>query len=64
MHVILIFLFSESVVTIGFTGNYTVREDTGTMSVVVHVLINSLDREVDVILSTQDGTARSKFAQC
>ena len=64
MHVILIFLYFASVVTIGFTANYSVREDTGTMSVVVLILMNSLAREVEVTLSTLDGTARGRFTQC
>ena len=56
--------FSTSVVTIGFNGTYSVREDASNISIVVLVLMNSLAREVEVTLSTQDDTARGCFAQC
>ena len=38
------------------------REDTGVVSVVVLVQMNSLARDVVVILSTLDDTARGGFA--
>ena len=56
--------FSTSVVTIGFNGTYSVREDAGSISIVVLVLMNSLARDVVVTLSTMDNTARGGFAQC
>jgi len=49
--------FSTSVVTIGFNGTYSVREDAGSINVTVLVLMNSLARDVSVTLSTSDGTA-------
>ena len=52
------FLFSTSVVTIGFSGTYSVQEDFGGVSIVVLVLVNSLARDVVVTLSTLDDTAR------
>ena len=48
---------STSVVTIGFSGNYSVREDGGNISITVLVLMNSLARDVVVTLSTQNDTA-------
>ena len=56
--------FSTSVVTIGFNGIYSVREDAGNISVVVLVLMNCSARDVVVTLSTLDDTARGRFAQC
>ena len=38
------------------------REDVGVISIVVLVLMNSLARDVVVILSTLDDTARGGFA--
>ena len=52
------FLFSTSVVTIGFNGTYSVHEDAGGISIIVLVLMNSLARDVVVTLSTLDNTAR------
>ena len=49
--------------TIGFNGTYSVREDAGGISIVVFALMNSLDRDVEVTLSTLDDTARGRFAQ-
>ena len=40
------------------------REDAGSNSIVVLVLMNCLTRDVVVSLSTQDNTARGRFAQC
>ena len=57
-------MFSTSVVTIGFNGTYSVREDAGSISIVVLVLMNSLAKDVVVTLSTMDNTARGRFAQC
>ena len=57
-------LFSSSVVTIGFNGTYSVREDVGAISIVVVALMNSLARDVTVTFSTLDDTARGRFAQC
>ena len=54
--------FSTSVVTIGFNGIYSVREDAGSISVVVLVLMNCSVRDVVVTLSTLDDTARGRFA--
>ena len=51
-------------VTIGFNGTYSVQENSGGVSVVVLVLMNSLDRDVVVILSTLDDTARGRFPNC
>ena len=48
---------STSVVTIGFSRNYSVREDGGNISITVLVLMNSLARDVVVTLSTQNDTA-------
>ena len=39
------------------------REDAGVIDIVVSVMINSLARDVVVALSTQDETARGRFAQ-
>ena len=50
-------------VTIGFSGTYSVREDAGVISIVVFVLMNSLARDVEVTFSTQDNTASGKFSQ-
>ena len=58
------FLFSTSVVTIGFSGTYLVCEDAGGISVTVLVLMNSLARDVVVTLSTMDDTASGRFVQC
>ena len=52
---------STLVVTIGFNGNYSVREDAGNISIIVLVLMNSLARNVVVTLSTQDDTAQGMF---
>ena len=49
-------------VTIGFSGTYSVQEDSGGVSIVVLVLMNSLARDVAVTLSTLDNTARGRFA--
>ena len=49
--------FSTSVVTIGFTGTHSVREDAASITVTVFVLMNSLARDVSVTLSTSDDTA-------
>ena len=51
-------------VTIGFNGIYSVREDAGSISIVVLVLMNCLARDVEVTLSTLDDTARGRFAHC
>ena len=58
------FLSFTSVVTIGFSGAYSVREDARGISIVVLVLMNCLARDVVVTLSTVDNTARGRFAQC
>ena len=58
------YLFSTSVVTIGFNATYFVHEDARGVSVVVLVLMNSLGRDVVVTLSILDDTARGRFAQC
>ena len=50
-------------VTIGFNGTYSVREDAGRVSIVVLVLMNSLARDVVLTLSTLDNTARGRFVQ-
>ena len=50
-----------SVITIGFSGNYSVREEAGSVSITVLVLMNSLARDVTVTLSTVDDTARGVF---
>jgi len=50
-------LISTSVVTIGFNGTYSVREDATNITITVLVLMNSLARDVSVTLSTSDGTA-------
>ena len=50
-----------SVVTIGFSGNYSVRENAGSVSITVLVLMNSLARDVTVTLSTVDDTAQGVF---
>ena len=47
-------------VTVGFNGTYSVREGTGSINVCVFVLMNVLNRAVEVTISTQDGTARGK----
>ena len=47
-----------SVITIGFSGNYSVREEAGSVSITVLVLMNSLARDVTVTLSTVDDTAQ------
>ena len=57
------FLSSILVVTIGFNGTYSVREDAGGISIVVFALMNSLDRDVEVTLSTLDDTARGGLTQ-
>ena len=57
------FLSSVTVVRIGFNGAYSVREDAGGISIVVLVLMNSLDRDVVVTLLTLDDTARGRFAK-
>ena len=58
------FLFSTSVVTIGFNGTYSVQEGSEGFTIVVLVLMNSLARDVVVTLSTLDDTAIGRFAQC
>jgi len=45
------------VVTIGFSGTYSVPEDAGGINITILVLMNSLARDVSVTLSTSDGTA-------
>ena len=55
--------FSTSVITIGFNGTYSVREDAGSIRIIVLVLMNCLARDVVVTLSTQDNTARGRFAE-
>ena len=40
------------------------REDAGSISIVVLVLMNCLDRDVVLTLSTLDNTAGGGFAQC
>ena len=57
-------LFSTSGVTIGFNGIYSVREDAGSISIVVLVLMNCLTRDVEVSVSSIDDTGRGRFAQC
>ena len=52
---------STLVVTIGFNGTYSLREDAGGISIVVLILMNSLARDVVVTLSTQDDTAQGMF---
>ena len=56
--------FSTSVVTIGFNGTYSVREDAEGISIAVLVLMNYLARDVEVRFSTVDDTARGRFAHC
>ena len=51
-------------VTIGFSGMYSVREDVGGVSIVVLVVMNALARDVVVTLSTLDSSARGRFAHC
>ena len=58
------FLFSTLVVTVGFNGTYSVREDAGGVSIVVFASMNSLARDVVVTLSTLDDTARGGFVHC
>ena len=53
--------FSTLVVTIGFNATYSVQEDAGVISISVFVLMNSLARDLEVTLSTQDDTARGGF---
>ena len=60
----MIVLFPTLVVTIGFNGTYCVDEASGSISIVVLVMMNSLARDVVVILSTLNDTARGTFAQC
>ena len=50
-----------SVITIGFSGNYSAREDAGNVSITVLILMNSLARDVTVTLSTVDDTAQGVF---
>ena len=52
-----IYLHSIPVVTIGFIGTYSVREDAASITITVFVLRNSLARGVLVTLSTSDGIA-------
>ena len=40
------------------------HEDTGVVSIVVLVLMNSLARDAEVTLSTVDDTARGGFVHC
>jgi len=52
--------FSILVVTIGFnrtTLSYSVREDGGSVSVILSVLVGTLDRDVIVTLTTINSTA-------
>ena len=53
-------------VTIGFSGNYDVREAPSSISIniAILVLMNSLARDVVVTFSTVDDTANGRFAQC
>ena len=51
-------------VTIGFNETYSVHENSGGISIVVLVMMNSLARDVVVTLSTLDDTARGRFAHC
>ena len=64
LFVLFCFVFSTSVVTIGFNGSYFVREDAGVISIVVLVLMKSLARDVEATLSATDGTARGRLAPC
>ena len=48
-------------VTIGFSGTYSVHEDAGAISIVVLVLMNSLARDVVVTFSTVDDSAKGRF---
>lgn len=50
-----------SVITIGFSGNYSAREDAGSVNITVLVLMNFLARDVTVTLSTEDDTAQGVF---
>ena len=50
-------------VTIGFNGTYSVREDVGGITIVVS-LMNPLAKDVVVALFTLDDTARGRFAHC
>ena len=43
---------------------YSVHEDAGSITITVFVLMNSLNRDVEVILSTLSDTATGRFAQC
>ena len=56
-------LISTSVVTIGFSRTYSVREDTANITITVLVFMNYLarDRDVLVTLSTSDGTAMGEL---
>ena len=40
------------------------REDAGSISIVVLVLMNCLTRDVEVSVSSIDDTGRGRFAQC
>ena len=55
------FFSSTLVVTIGFNGTYSLREDAGNVSITVLILMNSLARDVTVTLSTVDDTAQGMF---
>ena len=57
-------LFSTLVITIGFNGTYSVREDVGDVSIVILALMNFLARDVVVALSTQNNTAGGRLAHC
>ena len=59
----MVVLFPTLVVTIGFNGTYCVGEASGSISIVVLVMMNSLARDVVVTLSTLNDTARGMFAQ-
>ena len=48
-------------VTIGFSGTYSVRENSGRIRVTVSVLRKSLARNAAVTFSTLDNTARGVF---
>ena len=51
-------------VTIGFNGTYSVQENAGVIRVSIFVLtlMNPLNRDVEVTLSTLENTARGRFA--
>ena len=57
------FLSSILVVTIGFNGTYSVREEAGGITIVVLALMNTLAKDVVVTFSTLDDTARGGLTQ-